>query len=118
MYLIHVRPYVEPRVYHYEQLPVILGNELRFLCHHHTNSDDHIRAQTCKNKVYLYIKSRVHNKRREGEYPTLTIPCTNALRKVPSVNHRVLSFCINTLRETKGALIGVNSVVLSIVDTR
>ena len=62
--------------------------------------------------------SRVHNKRREGEYPTLTIPCTNALHKVPSVNHRVLSFCINTLRETKGVLIGVNSAVLGIVDTR
>ena len=46
------------------------------------------------------------------------ISCTNALRKVPSVHHRVLSFCINTLRETKGALIGVNSVVLGIVDTR
>ena len=64
------------------------------------------------------LASRVHNKRREGEYPTLTIPCTNALLKVPSVNHRVLSFCINTLRETKGALIGVNSIVLGIVDTR
>ena len=64
------------------------------------------------------VLPRVHNKRREGEYPTLTMPCTNALRKVPSVNHRVLSFCINTLRETKGTLIGVNSVVLGIVDTR
>ena len=64
----------------------------------------------------LQVISRVHNKRREGEYPTLTIPCTNALRKVPSVNHRVLLFCINTLRETKGALISVNRVVLGIVD--
>ena len=64
----------------------------------------------------LCILSRVHNKRREGEYPTLTIPCTNALCKVPSVNHRVLSLCINTLRETKAALIAVNSVVLGIVE--
>ena len=64
------------------------------------------------------IASRVYNKRRKGEYPTLTIPCTNALHKVLSVNHRVLLFRINTLRETKGALIGVNSVVLGIVDTR
>ena len=64
--------------------------------------------------VCMYI-SRAHNKRREEEYPTLTIPCTNALCKVPSVNHQVLSFYINTLRETKGALIGVNSVVLGIV---
>ena len=58
----------------------------------------------------ILIKPRVHNKRRKGEYPTLTIPCTNALRKVPSVNHRVLSFCINTLRETKGTLIGVTAL--------
>ena len=64
------------------------------------------------------ILSRVHNKRREEEYPTLTIPCTNALCKVPSVNHQVLLFCINTLREAKGALMGVNSIVLGIVDTR
>ena len=51
----------------------------------------------------------------KGEYLTLTIPCTNALCKVWSVNHRVLSFCINTLIETKDSLIGVNSVVLGIV---
>ena len=61
---------------------------------------------------------RVHNKRREGEYPTITIPCTNVLRKVRSVNHRVLLFCINTFRETNDLLIGANSVVLGIVDTR
>ena len=75
------------------------------------------------NTSVLYLKHaytipRVHNKIRGEEYPTLIVSCTNALRKVLSVNHRVLSFCINTLRETKGALIGVNSVVLGIVDTR
>ena len=71
-------------------------------------------------KKILLPYAKVYNKRREGEYLTLTItiPCTNVLRKVPSINHRVLSFCISTLRETKGVLIGVNSVVLGIVDTR
>ena len=49
---------------------------------------------------------------------TVTMPCTNTLHKVQSVNHPVLSFCINTLRETTDSLIGVNSVVLGIVDTR
>ena len=54
-----------------------------------------------------------------GEYPILTTPCTNALHKVWHVKHRVLSFCINTLRETKvDLLIGVNSILLGIVDTR
>ena len=33
------------------------------------------------------LLSRVHNKRSQGEYPTLTLPCTNALHKVCAVNH-------------------------------
>ena len=59
------------------------------------------------------ITSGVHNKRSVGEYPTLTIPCTNALHKIRSVNHQVLSFCINTFRVTKNLMIGVNSFVRS-----
>ena len=49
---------------------------------------------------YVNIVSIVHNK-REGEYPILTITCTNALHKVCAISHRVLSFCINTIRVTK-----------------
>ena len=60
------------------------------------------------------MSSRVHNKREGGEYPTLTVPCTNTLRKVRSINQQVLLFCIKTLRETKDLLIGVNSIVLGI----
>ena len=56
--------------------------------------------------------SRVHNKRREGEYLTLTVLCTNALCKVRAVNHWVLSFCINTFSATKDLMIGVNSFVV------
>ena len=70
------------------------------------------------NNTNIIIQARVHNKRREGEYSTFTIPCKNTLSKVRSVNHLVLSFFINILRETKGSLIGVNSVVVGIVDTR
>ena len=51
---------------------------------------------------------------REREYPTLTLPCTNALCKVWSIKHWVLLFCINTLTETKASLIGVNSIVNTI----
>ena len=56
--------------------------------------------------------TRVHNERKEGEYPNLTIPSTNALHKVCAVNHPVLSFCINTFRVTKDLMIGVNSFVV------
>ena len=62
----------------------------------------------------VLLLPRVHNIRKEGEYPTLTIPYTNALHKVRSVNHRVLSFCIDTLRKTKDSLIGVNGFVLAL----
>ena len=31
--------------------------------------------------------SRVHNKGKKREYPTLTIPCINSLRKVCIINH-------------------------------
>ena len=55
--------------------------------------------------------AKVHNKTREGEYLTLTIPCTNGLCKVCAVNHQILSFCINTFRVPKD-LIGVNSIVV------
>ena len=60
----------------------------------------------------IWVVSRVHNKRREGEYAILTIPCTNTLLKVRTVNHRVLSFCINTFGATKDLIIGVNSFVV------
>ena len=40
--------------------------------------------------VCSYIITRVHNKRREGEYPTFIIACTNALRNVHTVNYRIL----------------------------
>ena len=52
-------------------------------------------------KMWVCLLSRVHNKRTEEEYSTLIIPCTNALRKVCAVNHRVLLFCNNTFRVTK-----------------
>ena len=51
--------------------------------------------------IAIYIIARLHNKRREEEYPTLTIPCTNILHKVHAVNHWILSFCINTFRVTE-----------------
>ena len=34
--------------------------------------------------IHKYITSRVHDKRREGEYPTLTTSSTNALYHKPS----------------------------------
>ena len=49
----------------------------------------------------FYVQPRVHSKRREGECPTLIIPCTNALCKVCTINHRVLMFCINTSGQQK-----------------
>ena len=67
------------------------------------------------NNIYVFTDILYQEfiiKKSEGEYPTLTIPCTNALRKVRSVNYPVLWFCINTLREIKDALIGVNIIVL------
>ena len=58
------------------------------------------------------LRTRVHNKEgREGEYPTLTIACTNALRKVCCVNCRILSFCINIYKETNNLLIDVDTFV-------
>ena len=53
--------------------------------------------------------ARVHNRRREGEYPTLTVPCTSALLKVRAVNHRVL----NTFWLARDLMIGVNIFVYS-----
>ena len=51
----------------------------------------YIRAGEC---IYNDIVARVHNKRKEGEYPTLTIPCTSTLCKVHDINHQVLSFTL------------------------
>ena len=61
--------------------------------------------------IHKYITSGVYDKRREGEYPTLTISCTNALCKVLTIDHQVL-FCINTFRVTNDLMIGVNSFVV------
>ena len=96
--------------YRYLQVSTEPAEESAIVCHQQTHS--YLYQTMCR------IKPRVHNIRREGEYPTLTIPCTNALPKVWSGNHRVLSFCINVLRETKDLLIGVNSIMLGIVETR
>ena len=60
----------------------------------------------------LSVTARVHNKGNEREYPILTIPCTSAPYKVCTINHRVLSFCINTFRAKKDLMIGVNSYVV------
>ena len=58
------------------------------------------------------LRTRVHNKEgREREYPTLTIACTNALRKVCCVNCRVLSFCIKIYKEINNLLIDVDTFV-------
>ena len=52
---------------------------------------------------------RVHNKRREGEYPTLTVPCTNTLYKVRAIKHWVLLLCFKV---TKDLMTGANSFVV------
>ena len=59
-----------------------------------------------------WIVARVHDKRKDGEYLTLTISRTNALRKVHAINHQVLSFCVNTFRVIKDLMIVVNSFVV------
>ena len=76
----------------------------------------HNQLICCFDQLLAYIcdnnwQQEVIIKRREGQYPTLTIPCTNALRKVHATTHQVLSFCINTFRVTKDLMIGVNSFV-------
>ena len=46
--------------------------------------------------TYVYIHNQEFNQCFIiEEYPTLTIACTNAVHKVSTVNHWVLSFCIN-----------------------
>ena len=45
---------------------------------------------------FIRKKARVHNKRRERECLTLTMPCTNALCKDCFIHHRVFVFYINT----------------------
>ena len=55
--------------------------------------------------VHKSVQARVHNKRREGEYSTLTIPCTNAPCKVGDINHQILLFCITTSRVTKDSMV-------------
>lgn len=47
--------------------------------------------------------------RREEGRLTLKITCTNALYEVYAINYQVSSFCVNTYRETKYLLIGVDS---------
>ena len=54
--------------------------------------------------------TRVYNKRREGEYPTLTVPCTKVLHKHRKPLGSLI--CINTFRVTKDFMIGVNSFVI------
>ena len=64
--------------------------------------------------ILVYINSRqefIIKEGREGEYPTLTIACTNALRKVCCVNCQVLSFCIKIYKETNNLLIDVDTFV-------
>ena len=64
--------------------------------------------------ILVYITSRqefIIKEGREGEYPTLTIACTSALRKVCCVNCRVLSFCIKIYQETNNLLIDVDTFV-------
>ena len=60
----------------------------------------------------MYATSRGYDKRREGRYPALTIPCTNALRKICAVNYGVLSFFINGFRITKDLMIDANGFVV------
>ena len=70
----------------------------------------HIRLHT--GELLLSVLSQEFIIKEGREYPTRTIPCTNALHKVCVLNHRVLSFCINTFRETKDLMIGVNKFVV------
>ena len=62
-----------------EPLHSILNGDL-----HHTHKQGN-HTYSLYSLMSLYLPARVHNKRKEGEYSTLTIPGTNALRKVPSV---------------------------------
>ena len=71
-----------------------------------------IIMETINYTAPLSMVSKVHNKRKEGEYSTLTIYCTNALRKVHMVNHQVFLFCINTFRITEDLIIDANSFVV------
>ena len=71
-----------------------------------------IMSGFCKSDHNCLILSRIHNKRREGEYPTLTTPCTNALHKICAINHWILLFCINTFRVTKDSMTGIDSFVV------
>ena len=82
------------------------------MCMHYSLIRRLASYKVCLCFIVLSVTARVHNKGKQREYPILTIPCTNALRKVRTVNHRVLSFCINTFRVTKDLMIGVNSFVV------
>ena len=53
-----------------------------------------IITHTSHTHAHTQLLSRVHNKRRERECLTLTMLCTNALRKVCSVNYWILLFIL------------------------
>ena len=38
-----------------------------------------INHSVYNDQTEILVRSRVHNKRKAGEHPTLTIPCTNML---------------------------------------
>ena len=60
----------------------------------------------------MHIYEEFSSKRREGEYPTLTVPCTKVLQKHCKLLGSLI--CINTFRVTKALIIGVNSFVIFI----
>ena len=60
----------------------------------------------------MHIYEEFSSKRREGEYPTLTVPCTKVLQKHCKPLGSLI--CINTIRVTKVLMIGVNSFVIFI----
>ena len=82
------------------------------MCMHYSLIRRLASYKVCLCFIVLSVTARVHNKEKEREYPILIIPCTNALHKVCTVNHRVLLFCINTFRATEDLMIGVNSFVV------
>ena len=54
---------------------MVVSREAKKKQHTHVSSDLHDHYSEL-------FTPRVHNKGKEREYPTLTIPCTNALHKV------------------------------------
>ena len=60
----------------------------------------------------MHIYEELSSTRREGEYPTLTVPCTKVLQEHCKPLGSLI--CINTIRVTKVLMIGVNSFVIFI----